>query len=574
MFQLRIILTSISLYVVALFLPTLALTQSNPYPTPEPADDCQLSTDCGQKPDGWCTGQEGEVCSGSSATCVHRQSGNYCSWTCSQCQGNTCSGGFTLPASPWTNPETGQCHQAWWCSAGTGNWQGMYQIHQCGYTPPGPTDAPTGTPTPPTITPTPPFRFQGSIYHDANAAPQGIGGNSNICLGNTSVGANTLGSIRVQRTGETKTQSLGSGIGSYSITTNTTNADYQLTLNLPYPPPDPENAWVCACNADPSDQYRCLYTGQQPSQANSQTHFYVKRANTSNTAWFQTLGGSSFAFGSIESKIPFATCTPPVCIPALIATDPAGTVDSPGFALTNTGTVLTSDTGGIYIHEAGGRSNAQQAEALGVSVPKETYDHFFAKFGGGAQPLAKAGKPVIAEGIGIYRYSGNLTLDSTNPWSLSSSEQIIVFVNGNLTIDDVPGGQNRITTVAPGGSGFLMFIVSGNITVTSDVGYTNIYTNPAAANIANLEGVFVADGTLTIAGQDGATDRKFIGAGTFVGWEGIVLGRNYDQGGNPQLNNAAPTEVFIFRPDFIVNAPRQVKSAQMTWRELEPSFSF
>ena len=51
-----------------------------------------------------------------------------------------------------------------------------------------------------------------------------------------------------------------------------------------------------------------------------------------------------------------------------------------------------------------------------------------------------------------------------------------------------------------------------------------------------------------------------------------MLERNFDDGTNPALNDQAATETFIFRPDFIVNAPKAVKSAQMTWREIEPSF--
>jgi hypothetical protein len=117
-----------------------------------------------------------------------------------------------------------------------------------------------------------------------------------------------------------------------------------------------------------------------------------------------------------------------------------------------------------------------------------------------------------------------------------------------------------------------MFIANGDITVTSNVGYSDIQTDASQANIASVEGVFVADGVLTIGGQTGVTDRKFIGAGTFVGWGGVDLQRNFDDGDSPQLNNNAATEVFIFRPDLLINAPKAVKSAQMTWREVQPSF--
>lgn len=829
----------IFLVVVATFLflfPPKTFAQYTT-PTPGAGNECtseNVQQAC-QNGIAVCPPVNGNQCLGESIFCQN----GYCKYTCVTTgicynQNNTCTQ-WSEPGAPSTGVN-GVCYQRYTCLAGTGNWSGMVDIRVCG-------DSPTGggggggggTPTPGggTPTPTPAYRFQGNIYQDASAVPIGIGGSSNVCAGDTSVGVAGAGSVSIQRTGESKTQTLGGGTVSYSIQTNTANGDYQVALNLPFPPPDPENAWVCACNADPSDQYRCLYTSQQPSQGNSGTNFFVKLANTSNTAWFQTLGGSSFAFGSIESNIPFDTCTAPLCTPALIATDPAGTVDSPGFALTDSGEIVTSASGGVYVHGENSRSSASQAMGLGVRVPMENYAYFYAKMGDKAQNLANAGKPVQEPGLGVYRYNGNLVIDEENIWNVANNEQIIVFVDGNLTLDDEPGGEHRLTTVASGGNGFLMFIVRGNITVTENVGYDDIATNPASADVASVEGVFVADGTLTVAsagtaipgggggsssldveylvvggggggggvggngyggggggggqvitssaslepgsvsvtigdggtagasggtnnggngnssslgslatatgggggaggatspyparagsngasggggsrtagaggtgnpggnggaGQDagpyvggggggaggngatgaaggaggsgnsvwsstygaggsgkaytsagtgvagaantgnggggastgntasyaggvggsgvvriryagspvatggtitesggytyhtftsdgtftvsgssggGVSDRKFIGAGTFVGWGGVALNRDYGGGSNPELNNTSPTEVFIFRPDFIVNAPREVKSAQMTWREVEPSF--
>lgn len=428
----------------------------------------------------------------------------------------------------------------------------------------GPTAAPTATPVPPR-------NFYGSFYQDASAVTSGLGGTDNLCTGSTAtpVSLDSTSSVSAVRSGETSNGIIGGS--SYSISTSTSNSDYTVALELPFPPPDPLNAWQCACNADPTDPYRCLYTNRQPSNT-QQVNFFLKLANTTNTAWFQTLGGSSWALNNIESLVPSATCTPPTCSPALITNDPSGTADSAGFPLTDTGTVITSTTGGTYIHESGDRTTAAQAKATGVSVPVENYDYFYGKLGDSAQTLPNAGKPIVGTTLAVYKYTGNLTLTQASPWNLINTEKIVVFVDGDLTIDDTVSGQNRITTVATGGDAFLMFIVSGDITITSRVGYSSITTNPATPNIANVEGVFMADGLFTVAREAGTTDRKFIGAGTFVGWEGVDLQRNFDNGSTPTLNNAAATETFIFRPDFLVNTPKEVQSAQMTWREVEPSF--
>jgi hypothetical protein len=111
------------------------------------------------------------------------------------------------------------------------------------------------------------------------------------------------------------------------------------------------------------------------------------------------------------------------------------------------------------------------------------------------------------------------------------------------------------------------------MTITSQVGYDNIYAQASAPDIANVEGVFVTDGIFTVEGVTGVTDKKFIGAGTFVGWSGVDLQRSFADGTLPNLDNNAPAESFIFRPDFIINAPRSIKSSQQTWREIAPQFN-
>lgn len=438
----------------------LASAQAPP-PTPGTCGGYQCgANDCGVAPGHWAGG--------------YWPSGS-CSLRCepgSNYSPNPCGGSTTITCPPGTpyqqqnicfstpgvgcigtdycfqdcGPSSNSCFQWWetnaWCSGGCT---------------PTPTPNPSATPTP-TPTggggPTPTPAFSGSIYLDANAVPGGIGGTDNLCVGSTSTVANANGSsVRVSRAGENRTTAVN--ISNYSITTSSTNSDYTVALELPFPPADPDNPLQCACNADPTNPYRCVYTNRTPNSGN--VHFFVKQGAAS-TAWFQILGGSAFASGSIESKIPFSTCSAPGCIAALITRDTVGTVDSAGFPLTQTGSIVTSDTGGVYIHEASGRSNALQAEGLGVRVPVENYNYFFNKFGGRATTLANAIKPIAAEGLQIYRYSGNMVIDNNNPWNVSNTEQVIVFVDGNLIIDDEPGGENRLTTVAGGGTGFLMFM--------------------------------------------------------------------------------------------------------------------
>lgn len=419
------------------------------------------------------------------------------------------------------------------------------------------------------ITPTPtyiPF-FSGNIYDDANAITLGLGGTDNLCIGSTNNLSDGGGATAtVTRTGESNSASI---LDSFSLTTATTNSDYTVTLDLPFPPTDPANAWQCACNADPSDPYRCVYTNQTPSSGATLTNFFIQRANLNNNAWWQTLGGNVYAIGNIESRIP-ETCLPPNCIPALSSRDQQGNVDSAGFPITHTGKIVTSISGNTYIHEADGRTTSMQGNATGVNIPKENYAYFYRKIGGQAIELGNANKPVSTGSVGVYKYPGNMTINDTNPWHVSNSEQYIVFVDGNLIVDDTPDAESRLVTVEKGGIGFIQFVVSGDIRVTTNVGYNDIYTDTMQANIANLEGVFLADGDLIIEGEANTQDRKFIGAGSFIGWGGVQLQRSFDDGSLPELNNTSPTETFIYRPDLLVNVPQMLKSAHVSWQEVAP----
>ena len=506
------------------------------------------------------------------------------------CDANDSNAGCNL-SNGWSgvcfdSGENSGCINGQWCTVtndGSECYETMVDVYCCDIQPTSPPPPPGATNTPPpgatstpvpTATPIPVRQFIGHFYNDETATVTGLGGTDNLCAGLTDnpvlIDIDAPGStVKATRTGEI---SNGVIIGEgYTIAVNSTNSDYTVALQLPFPPPDPDNAWQCACNADPADPYRCLYTNQKPSDLVN-VSFFLKRANVADTAWFQTLGGSSWAANSISSLIPASTCTPPSCTPALIADDPNGTADSAGFPLTQNGSITTSATGETYIHEADARTTAVQGQATGVTVPTENYDYFYDKLENEIQVLASSDKPIVGSDLEVFKYTGNLTIDENGTWNVASNEKVVVFVDGNLTIDDTAGGENRIITVAKGGDAFLMFVVSGDINITANVGYNNIYTDPTQTDISNVEGVYVANGVFAVDGQEGVTDKKFIGAGTFVGWGGVELTRNFDDGTDPTLNDSAATETFIFRPDLLVNAPKAVKSAQMTWREVEPSF--
>lgn len=131
--------------------------------------------------------------------------------------------------------------------------------------------------------------------------------------------------------------------------------------------------------------------------------------------------------------------------------------------------------------------------------------------------------------------SGTLTLNYGGPMG---TEKVILLVDGDVVINS--------NVVVPVGA-FLGIIAKGNITFGSMV--------------ASAQGWFVAENisvpckdTVAPLGTCDADDVQFVGEGSFVGWTGIDLKRDRDV-----INNTAPSEKFIYRPDMFINVPTPMK---------------
>lgn len=300
----------------------------------------------------------------------------------------------------------------------------------------------------------------------------------------------------------------------------------------------------------------------------------------SSDSWWQVQGGPVLALTesgpAISSSIP-DTCTTPTCQPSLI-TRAGGIALTSGYVVTGGGTVdLKRDVGDQV--EANGASLIDE-DNRGILVnaqpAREDFDTFVRRYklpqtrvndfdGVSGHPnLSNAAKPNVAShtpanGVAAYWAGGNMTIDQ--PWNVAANESIVIFVNGNLTLED----QANIT-VAQGG--FLAFIVSGNIEVTANLG-----TGTASSVTPVVTGVFIADGAINVASRAGAGvgDLKFVGAGSFVGWGGVNLNRTFSDGGaGGASNNSYPSELFIYRPDFLLNAPDEMRLPRYKWQEVAP----
>ncbi len=331
----------------------------------------------------------------------------------------------------------------------------------------------------------------------------------------------------------------------------------------------PDSIYSCAC---PSG---CSYVIEPGTTVTR--NFYV---NSSKEAWWQSMGGQIYAGqatgNAIASLIPITTCeASAICTPAISAQD--NCVNNPdceadvltsGIAITGGGAIDSSDeidnqTG--YINE---RTSPTYVTGSITTKMVENYDYFYRHYSMGAAEANFPGSetdaekpPALAEGDKPYMTTGNLSID-THAWNVTTGEQIVIFVNGNLTIDDSTGIEQLITVEK---GGFLAFIVSGDIIITPNVGNSDI-----TSTTPNIEGVYITNGNINIGsrGEAAGGDYTFVGSGTFVGWSGINLSRDYsDGGGRKAENNDKPVELFIYRPDFVENIPEEMKKTNYVWQE-------
>ena len=431
----------------------------------------------------------------------------------------------------------------------------------------------------------------GNIYDD----PNDLGSTANLVntatFPSASFSVGTVGPI-----------TLGPNINSYTLP------------NVPFNPSTWGTPYVRTMvinNTDLANSYRCS-SGNGQGGGNTITctktltyspqagdNFFVKRYNLAFNSWWQVWGGSVFSTGLMNSSIPNddTLCTVgELCYPHIVAADH------------NNGTV-TNASAGVPISEAtidatgnrfsennppgtnNPRAPGQQTELL------ENYAYFSAGTDIGIVAVQAAAGDATqtgtefqnsaavqteVQGARVSKYGGNLTLDlSTTKISVPANQKWIIFVPGNLRIngptsDHSDSAQSRLIQVANGG--YLAFIVGGNINIDSQIGYEeDAGNNTIAAKVTpNIEGVYIADGTLKIESRDELDttpdDYKFVGAGTFVGWGGVLIPRKFDDDMlyRRELNITSPVDLFIHRPDFVTNSPEFMRNKpQLTWQEVK-----
>jgi hypothetical protein len=416
--------------------------------------------------------------------------------------------------------------------------------------------------------------ISGRFYLDTNNEAQPSGG---ICDLTGKQALNVPADTRVRVTdinGNNHTATITNSSYTVEVPTWTGNAaNNVVTVTNPGSNSDGDYEVTCPNDAD--------YAGIESPQ--SGVNFFLRPPTpgvVSNPPWWQVTNGHIYAGDatlSIKSLIPSATCIAPGCTPYFSKQNSAGNAQSAGTILTAGGEVDTEDTTGYQSTYATQRTGTPTiGRGTDVSYLKEKYDNFYRLFEMPADAATTddfaataddAALPTAAPlgGKAAYYHEGNLKIQS--PWDLTTSSpvtSVVIFVNGNLTLDDV-SSAGQLIQADPGT--FLAFIVKGNVIIENTVGNRTL-----TSSATNLEGVYIADGSITIRrlGAANGGDKRFVGAGSFIGWGGVKLQRNFASDSDAtrvENNNTIPAESFVFRPDYVKNIPEKMTSTQYVWQE-------
>jgi len=262
--------------------------------------------------------------------------------------------------------------------------------------------------------------------------------------------------------------------------------------------------------------------------------------------WVQAEGGDVYSAGALRSYVP------PGIAPRVFLRNGI-TGGYPGVATYGSSYDFASaffEYGEAYISSTNWLVNATNAAV-------DYYDYFYRRFGAPTTPTTDTAfsnplavtKP--SSSATPYYVVGDMTTSATG-WTVGNSESIVIIVDGNLTI----GGDIRVGT-----TGFLAFIVKGNITVDSSVGGVRGSTEP------NIEGIYITSptGTFITGESTGLTSASLVGRGMFIAGD-FLLQRDLGDYGT----NAYPAEYFIYDPKYLMTMPDAMKDTSVTWQEVAP----
>ncbi len=263
--------------------------------------------------------------------------------------------------------------------------------------------------------------------------------------------------------------------------------------------------------------------------------------------WFQAKGGGDvYAGGRLVSSIPASATTRRF----ILDDGPVGAL-FPSMAIYGSTGVIPYDFDQASTNQGETIVSSKNWLVQHQNSTLDLYSMFYAKFGSPTtadytNPPSPITKP--ASRATPYYVSGDVT--TTGDWSVGNGEQLILLVDGSITI----GGEMHTS-----GTGVIVVIAKNDISFAPAVGVA------VASSTPSVEGVYIAGVTLH-TGTSVAGSERFVGSGMFFG-NTISLERNLLAAGGNQL---MPAETFMYDPSFLVNLPEDMKDTPVSWQEVAP----
>lgn len=332
--------------------------------------------------------------------------------------------------------------------------------------------------------------------------------------------------------------------GVYTTTTNVNGAYSRSNLpvpdsyNLTYSVDD--NLWV-------TNPPKLLCDGSLTGiSLNTQAQTVTRRVGLYRIfgGWFQTQGGDMSSEQGITVTIP-STCVLAENQASCGSVDIGGTIYTPLVRNSSSGDSALPFAPSLNIYETPNAIASGNRRSALSSYQGRVFDYGYYYAQTGVLPRGSwngSGKPTASEAGTIYLSSGDILIDSD--WDMGGGgvdEKLFIIHNGNVTI-------TSNINVEPGS--YLGIVASGSINF--------------ASSVTQVEGVYMADALNIASTGNEVSEQQFVGEGTFVGWSSVSLNR--DRG---TTNNTAPSELFIFRPDFVIEAFDGVRLPITRWQEVE-----
>lgn len=339
------------------------------------------------------------------------------------------------------------------------------------------------------------------------------------------------------------------------------------TLNVPYT--DTAHTIQLNLGASPADPYVCSPcnpTGKQCNRydvtetTNTNVDFFVHEELVFTESWWNVYGGQIYSKGDIRSQLPNPAGQDLFRF-IKRALGAEGNPLTAGLPITHTGQFLIN--GGLSERADGNQLQVKNVNLNDLPI-KPDYAYYSEKLAvpfqsgilGTINTLSDMGSGAsLDDNVVVYHKEGSLTFNPNQTWNIPSGQHRIVLVSGDLVFS---GGNlasgNQITAVTEGGT--LTFVAKEKIIINGNVGNTQ-----QSSTVPNLEGIFIGKEITVLGGEE----RRFVGSGSFYGWQNVSLTRQY---ANDDLNTDNPTETFIYRPDFVINLPDILRETNITWKEV------